>query len=183
MDESNTPQQTTPDISPEPTPSPAPAPAPGPTTENAPAQPPSTPKKSKGKSRLVLIVVVLLLIAAGVGGYLYYKNRNSTPKPTAYTPAKTSAIQNYATVDVSSTGFTPATMQVKTGTQITWTNSTTSLVRIKSGPYPVGTDIKELDSVEPLNNGDSYSFVFEKAGTYHYVNWNNPKVNGTIIVQ
>jgi plastocyanin len=77
------------------------------------------------------------------------------------------AIQNFA--------FNPASLTVKAGTKVTWKNldSTAHHVVSNTGAFDSGI----------LNNGMSYSFTFNKAGSYPYHCSIHPSMTGTIVVQ
>jgi amicyanin len=74
------------------------------------------------------------------------------------------AIENFA--------FNPSEMQIKIGETVTWTN-------MDSAPHTVKSDSFQSDT---LNNGDSFSFTFDKAGTYDYICGVHPTMKGKIIV-
>jgi plastocyanin len=60
-------------------------------------------------------------------------------------------------VSAKSFMFNPASITVKAGTTVTWLN--------------------------PDDTQERFSFKFEKAGTYHYLCTDHPRVLGTIIVE
>jgi plastocyanin len=70
--------------------------------------------------------------------------------------------------------FDPATIAVKAGTSVTWTNrdNFTHSVKVEDGP-----DHK-------LSPGDSVTIAFPKTGTYHYVCTFHPHdMRGQVIVR
>jgi amicyanin len=71
--------------------------------------------------------------------------------------------------------FTPATLTVAAGTQVTWTNH-------DDIPHNVVTDDKTLKS-KTLDTDEKYSFTFTKPGTYSYFCSIHPKMTGKIVVQ
>ncbi|MCM3920818.1 cupredoxin domain-containing protein [Frankia sp. AiPs1] len=77
------------------------------------------------------------------------------------------AIQNFA--------FSPATVTVKVGTTVTWTNqdSEPHTVTAKSG---AGPDSPTLDQ------GATYQYTFTKAGQYPYLCTIHPFMLGTVVV-
>ena len=79
----------------------------------------------------------------------------------------TVAIQNFA--------FNPATLTVKAGTKVTWTNQ-------DSATHQVVSDTGAFNSGD-LSNGQSFSFTFDKAGSYPYHCAVHPSMTGTIVVQ
>jgi len=89
-----------------------------------------------------------------------------------------------AAVSISAGGaFSPATLTVKKGTKVTWTNSGSAKVWIASDPHPVHNAYPGFDSGTDLSAGESYSFTFDKAGSWSYHNHFNPSVKGTVIVE
>lgn len=71
--------------------------------------------------------------------------------------------------------FAPASITVKTGATVTWTN--------KDGePHTVVSDSGLFRSAA-LDTNESFSFRFDKPGTYHYVCSIHPRMTGTIEVQ
>ena len=87
-----------------------------------------------------------------------------------------------ATVAITDHGFQPATLTVREGTKITWTNSGVHLHQVASNPFPTDNGLPGLNS-EILNNAQTYSFVASKTGTYGYHDQLKPTMNGTIIVE
>ncbi len=75
--------------------------------------------------------------------------------PSSVTPTTTNAvtIQNFA--------YTPANIQVKVGTTVTWTNNDTA-------PHTVTFRDSSRTSSGILRQGDTYSYTFTKVGTFSY---------------
>lgn len=127
---------------------------------------------------IAIILAVLSLVILQVGEKLPYF------KLTKPTTSATDSILPPAQVSITSTGFVPATINIKTGQQVVWTNTTNSLHQIASDPHPTHTLLPGLDSLEPLKQNETYAFVFESIGTYTYHDHLNPlKFKGTIIVK
>ena len=72
--------------------------------------------------------------------------------------------------------FNPATVTVKAGDKVTWTNNDT-----------VGHDVTgdDFDSGDPggLQNGDTFAHTFDKAGTFDYVCTVHPGMEGSVTVK
>jgi len=73
--------------------------------------------------------------------------------------------------------FGPNMLTVAAGTKVTWKND-------DSDPHTVtsAADPKLLKS-PPLDTGDSFSFTFDKPGTYKYFCSLHPHMQGAIVVQ
>ena len=84
------------------------------------------------------------------------------------TPVATDAvhIKNFA--------FSPATVTVKAGSTIVWTND-------DSIQHDVTFDGGGIAS-STLNHNDTFSHTFPTAGTYHYICSIHPFMHGTVIV-
>ena len=132
---------------------------------------------------LLIAVFVVLLVA--LVGYLYLnkgKTTSTTTTTSTTSSAKTTPVLA-ATVTITKDGFVPATIQVKKGSQVTWTNTDGATHQVVTDPHPAHTNLKSLDS-DPLGQGDSFTFTFEKTGTYGYHDEMNPlKFKGTVIVK
>ena len=97
------------------------------------------------------------------------------PAPTGSTTAKTVA------VTIQNGKFVPATVTVKVGDTIIWTNKDTVPHYIASDPHPTHTGLPGLDSSQ-LTMNQSFSFILTKTGTFGYHDHLNPTVKGTIVV-
>ena len=71
--------------------------------------------------------------------------------------------------------FSPATVTVKAGTTVTWTN-------LDEEPHTVFSDAGLFRS-GALDTKDSFTFKFDKPGTYHYLCTIHPKMLGTVVVE
>jgi plastocyanin len=111
--------------------------------------------------KFLIIGILVLVVIVSVSGC----TNNNTPTTTNL-GANTIAIQNFA--------FNPATLTVKAGTTVTWTN-------LDSTNHPVASDTGVFNS-GTLNNGQSYSFTFNQTGSYPYHCTVHPSMTGTVIV-
>lgn len=89
-------------------------------------------------------------------------------------PADTGG-SNKAEVIISGFAFQPATLTVKAGTEVTWTNQDSA------GHNVTNSSGSELDSSLIAQNA-SWSHVFTTPGTYEYHCGVHPSMVGTIIV-
>jgi plastocyanin len=70
--------------------------------------------------------------------------------------------------------FAPATLTVPAGSTVTWTNK-------DDEPHTVVSD-SGLFRSGALDTGESFSFRFDKPGTYRYACSIHPRMLGTIVV-
>ena len=71
--------------------------------------------------------------------------------------------------------FAPVATTVKAGSTVTWTNK-------DDEPHTVVSDTGLFRSAA-LDTDESFSFRFDKPGTYHYACSIHPRMTGTIVVQ
>ena len=141
------------------------------------------------KILLVSIIVVIIIIFAGV--YFMYAN-NKGPVYNYNTPVTTETnnvpstnvpnnVQNQQqTAPASLTGavtiqnfsFNPATLTIKVGTTVTWTNADPMPHQIKSNTF----------NSAALNSGETFQFTFSSVGSYDYSCAIHPSMKGKIIV-
>jgi plastocyanin len=79
------------------------------------------------------------------------------------------------TIVVKSYMFTPMKLTVKAGTKITWMNK-------DEEPHTVASD-EGLFRSSALDTDESFSYKFDKPGTYHYTCSIHPRMVGTITVE
>jgi amicyanin len=94
------------------------------------------------------------------------KSTNDTTNPVATNSVE---IKDYA--------YSPTTITVKVGTKVTWTNQDTVKHTVTSDP---GTPA--VISSELFGKGESFSYTFDKAGTYTYFCEPHPYMKGTVVV-
>lgn len=87
-----------------------------------------------------------------------------------------------ATVRITPNGFVPATLAVKAGTKVVWTNDDQTLHQITANPFPKGTDLPSLKS-QILNNAQDYTYVASASGSFGYHDQLHPTINGTLVVK
>jgi plastocyanin len=79
-------------------------------------------------------------------------------------------------VKIDNFSFSPQTITVAIGTEVTWTNQ-------DDIPHTVVSDDKTTFKSKALDTDDKFSFTFNKPGTYPYFCSIHPKMTGQIVVQ
>ena len=158
-------------------------------------------RKGSIMKRSIIVTVAILIVAAAIVGLIVAKAAKRTssssptpppktsPSPTAasspsqVTSASPSPTQNASpqaptgsSITITNFAFSPATVTVKKGTAVTWTNQDS-----------VGHTVSETDSQTGpssslLAQGKSFVFTFASTGTFHYHCSVHPNMTGTIIV-
>jgi plastocyanin len=78
-------------------------------------------------------------------------------------------------VKIDNFSFSPATLQIKAGTTVTWTNA-------DDIPHTVVSGDKIFKS-KALDTDEKFSFTFDKPGTYPYFCSLHPKMTAKVVVQ
>lgn len=140
-------------------------------------------------NKLLIIVVTLVVI---IGAIFLLKNNtgNQTDVSTTLTAPSaaetTTPLQQPAAsesaVTLTSTGFNPQVITVKTGTKVVWTNSSGQIGNVNSVPHPTHSTYPPLNLGNFLD-GATVSLIFDTAGTYGYHNHLDASKTGTVVVQ
>lgn len=81
-----------------------------------------------------------------------------------------------AAVGIDNFTFNPATVMVKAGTTVTWTNK-------DDIPHGIAATNNAFKRSQALDTDDSFSFTFTAPGTYQYFCYIHPHMTGTIVVE
>lgn len=99
----------------------------------------------------------------------------TTTAAKAVTPAA-AATSGAIAVQIKSYAFSPATLTIKTGTKVTWTNYDTA-------PHTVTVDSGPVKFSSPnLQKGDSFTYTFTTPGTYSYYCAVHPDMVAKVVV-
>lgn len=141
------------------------------------------------------LIIVIVVSVLGVGAYyLFFRNNpavtqtsdNQAPAENdVQTPAvpASDSVETAATppapasvsVSIKNFAYDPATLTVKTGTKVTWTNN-------DNAPHTVTSDSGKLLDSPTLSSGQSFSFTFTAVGTNSYYCAIHPTMKAKVIV-
>lgn len=120
-------------------------------------------------------LVVIALVAGIVAGVILTR-REALNQASAASSAG-------GTVSIAVGGdYSPATISIKKGQSITWVNQDGRRARQISAAGDDAQVLRGFGTGEPLSKGESYSYVFEQAGTFHYYDSTASQTLGTVIV-
>jgi plastocyanin len=122
----------------------------------------------------LVLVVVLAVALVGCGGGTTTTSAAGQVTTTSGGSA-TTAGSDGAAVDMKNLAFVPASITIKVGETVTWTNS-------DSTAHTVTGDKGEFDSGN-MDSGKTFSFTFQTAGTFTYHCTIHPNMTGTVVVQ
>lgn len=134
------------------------------------------------KAPIFITTIVIVLVVIGVGVYFFSQRQTAPTQPSAM-PDMSQQGQGQNTesssanqISIENFAFSPATVTIKKGTTITWTNNDSADHTITK------SDSKNGPNSPPLAKGQTYSFTFKDAGIFSYVCSLHPNMTGTITV-
>jgi plastocyanin len=86
-------------------------------------------------------------------------------------------------VRMEANGFSPSTLTVESGEKVTFENPSDEDKWPASNVHPTHQLYPGFDAENAVLSGESYSFTFERAGSWGYHDHLNPDVQGTIVVE
>jgi plastocyanin len=133
------------------------------------------------KKTILIMVGAILFLGAGCGQTAVSpQNVGKTQIPSQAQPdsVATQNAQAGSAITINNFAFSPGTLTVKTGTTVTWTNNDAAGHQVVAD----ATDLPDFKS-DVFYAGQTYSFTFNKAGTFNYHCQIHPSMKGIIIVQ
>lgn len=151
-----------------------------------------------------IIIAVVIIAAAALGGYFLFgglykspythetQNQQRLPPPTNQTPANEKNVIIYTNAD-----YSPNTITIKAGETVIWKNQSSRSMWPASAMHPThrvysGTSLDEhcpditnsdFDACTGMLPGNSWSFKFDKIGSWKYHDHLNPYSTGTVAVE
>ncbi|HTB49227.1 MAG TPA: cupredoxin domain-containing protein [Verrucomicrobiae bacterium] len=130
-------------------------------------------------SSLLLFVILIGLVSYAV----FKKSPDTSTNPANITTVQAPAAIAPAIVSITNTGFVPATVSIKIGQAVAWTNTDSSPHSVTSDdPRPMA-GIPDPDSQTAISQNNTYDYVFDKAGIYSYHDDNNLAFRATVVVK
>lgn len=93
----------------------------------------------------------------------------------------TSSANEVVSITYTENGFSPSTVNVKSGSKLTVVNSSGRSVDFASNPHPIHTDMLELN-FGVIKPGESKTAPLTKKGEWRYHDHFNASAGGKIIV-
>ena len=121
------------------------------------------------KTNKILLMVSLLVFCI----FLMTSCMSATAATTQGSANAQSTTMAGNSVSISNFAFVPATLTIKVGTTVVWTNNDSASHNIKAVDF----------NSSLLAKGQTYEFKFDKAGSYDYSCGVHPTMTGKIIVQ
>jgi plastocyanin len=121
--------------------------------------------------KLFVVIGVLVGILALV---FFFMNREDSTKVVSF--------DGDAVITISEDTYTPQNIKIKKGAKVTFVNNSGELRWPASDLHPSHLIFPEFDPRQPVENGKSWEFKFEKEGTWGYHDHLAPYITGTIDV-
>ncbi len=150
-------------------------------------------------SKVILAIVVSVLIISGVYFFVSVGNVTESGNSIKILGTGSSVTENQNTIEMTSKGFFPAIVTISAGEMVTFLNKDMEKHWPATDIHPThtlypGSDIKKcfdgtsdktklFDSCHGLEQGESYIFTFNEAGTWEYHDHLNANLKGIIIVK
>ncbi len=137
-------------------------------------------------SKSTIIGAVVAVVVIGGGGVVLIANRSSDKKSNDSNMHMNSSSNNNGgsgtnatatnSVSIDNFAFSPASVTVKKGTAVTWTNEDSVAHTVTE------TDGQSGPNSGSLATGKTYSFTYNTAGTFKYHCAIHPEMTGTVTV-
>jgi plastocyanin len=125
--------------------------------------------------RNIIVLFLGIIILVGVVGII----RRNQPAPLPTAAPQTGTPNMIVEVDLTDSGFMPVAVTVKQGTPVMFVNKSSRQMWVASNPHPTHTDLPGFDE---LKAGDTYTYVFDKVGTWGYHDHFSPSTQGQVVV-
>ncbi|MBI2635587.1 MAG: hypothetical protein HYW79_03555 [Parcubacteria group bacterium] len=87
------------------------------------------------------------------------------------------------TVEHANNRFTPRELKIKKGDTVTWVNKSGILTWPASAMHPTHQVYPGFDALKGLGKEESYSFKFDRVGSWKYHDHLNPSSTGVVVVE
>lgn len=142
------------------------------------------------KNIIIGIIIVLIIIIVAV---VYNKKSAIAPAQMETTVDQTqntvpprndaAVIPKEITVIYSDAGFNPNDIKINQGDTVVFQNTSSKAFWPAAGDHPEHLSYPEFDSKKAVTTGSSYSFTFDKAGTWTFHDHMKSSNGGTITVE
>lgn len=138
-----------------------------------------TQQTKKPRKTLLWITLAAVPILIIVGVLAFWLTRSDADGESTKS-LQDASVEESTQIILKNESITPATVTIKKGQSVTWVNNGTTPRQITADT----TELPGLDSIRPLTQGESFTYTFEKEGTFSYYDVKDPSdYNGRVIVQ
>jgi len=123
-----------------------------------------------------ILILIVAVVVVGGGAWWFFGQPSSEqeePLPTS----------EEVIVRVTDSGYEPGSISVRVGTTVTFVNESSRPVQTASDVHPIHQLLPGFDALRGFAPGESYSFTFQKVGTWRYHNHFRAQHGGVVIVE
>ncbi len=145
------------------------------------------------RGAVITIVAIAIIVILGIFYYSYQQNSGT---PIANNGAGQILPSRTHTVEITSSGFSPSTLEIKKGDIVVFLNIDSRSHWSASAMHPThrvypGSDINKcgtiqrnsiFDACRAINTGENFTFQFNEVGSWNYHDHVNINFQGTIVV-
>lgn len=130
-----------------------------------------------------VLIAIIVVVVLGVGGWVIYDKHRSNNNPNmdntnSSTSSSNQSVTSTGAITIKNMMFTPSQISILKGGTVTWTNN-------DSTAHTVVDDLSNVGgpSSGDIQPGSTYSFTFNKTGSFQYHCSIHPSMRGTIVVK
>lgn len=136
----------------------------------------------KNSSWAWLIIVILVLIVAAALYFLVFKKDGEPPKPQ-FSAEILALAEQPNSIKMNGSEFSPKSLSIKAGNSVNFVNLDTEEHWPASDDHPSHQIYSNFDPRRPIKVGESWSFKFDKAGTWGCHDHLFPNFRCSIVVE
>jgi plastocyanin len=142
----------------------------------------------KRSATITVVIAAVIVVAVAAFAASRPKGQNSstsggaTNSPQAQASTSASDQASGTVMSYGDSGFSPASVTVKSGGTVTFKNTSSEEIQVDSNPHPVHTDDTDLN-VGPIAPGQSKTVTLSKTGTFGIHNHLDPSEMGHVTIQ
>ena len=130
----------------------------------------------------LLVLVPVLLLAGLYSSYVFSKTPDTGLKDESLFITKEQVAPGDMVVIITPDGFLPKEVTVKQGERVVWLNERGTYAWPASDLHPTHSIYPEFDPLEPVPEGQAWSFIFRKTGEWRYHDHLKPNFRGLVKV-
>jgi len=130
-----------------------------------------------------VLIAIIVVVVLGVGGWVIYDKHRSNNNPNmdntnSSTSSSNQSVTSTGAITIKNMMFTPSQISILKGGTVTWTNN-------DSTAHTVVDDLSNVGgpSSGDIQPGSTYSYTFNKTGSFQYHCSIHPSMRGTIVVK
>lgn len=137
----------------------------------------ATKKNSKKTVYVITTIIIVFVIFFVILGTLFFNKKLANNFSLIIDPSKKSAV-----VVLTEDGYSPEDITISKGTTLTFKTTRNSPYWPASNLHPTHEIYPEFDPQEPIEAAKTWSYRFDKVGTWHFHDHLAPYYTGSITV-